>query len=305
MALCITPNEFLEAVETFTNNGRNLSDFVQFQYPKKDAKLYLNIRFFINGRYQKAYMICRSLIIKYGIQELQQRNANKFYKPTLCFDGDSTFEYTKKGENTTQHYGLYRLKLHEILQAKKDELKLKYPKLTSIETSIQLEKEDKETGHDEELEIPIIKTKFQIVGKNKESATATFDIEIKDVNNAKIISKNGTKKVIFPDFEIENDDGDIEPVNNGNLHKVFTKGSPVSYLEDISQGLIFTNGKIATFYLLATLCSNSFINADKKVYVRTNIEEYEIDDEDIGNIAGDLVIKEEEEEEIDESLFEI
>ena len=58
---------------------------------------------------------------------------------------------------------MYRLKLHEILQAKKEELTSKYPKLISVETSIQLEKENKETGRDEKLEIPIIKTKFQII----------------------------------------------------------------------------------------------------------------------------------------------
>lgn len=288
MSVFITPNTFLDELTKFRESGKPDNDFLQIIYPKQNSnKIFVKIKFFIQGKYQFVYILCRNLPLLYNINSLEKRIESTYLKPVMCFLGDLTVNYRINGEDILQRYGELRVTIHKLLLTKMPELQEKYPNLSEMSNAIQLERLNKETKKYELLEVPIIKTKFKILGEPQDY-DSKLDIPVMDNTTVTTRLKNNKIEYIFEECHVENDDGDVEKICNGNIHKIFTSNSKVSYLEDITQAFI-SNGKGATFYLLANVCTNKFVRKDKNLYITTCYEEENVDNEAFSDMLKDII----------------
>lgn len=290
----ITPNEFLEQVDRFEKSGKDVKEFLKLT-KGKGASAYISIKCNIDGKYKTTYIICKKLELKYGVASLEKRRETSYYKPNLCISGDATFEMTVEGKKTIQKYGEYRLKMHELLQLNKGEIKKIFPKLDTVETAVRFAKENKETGLDEDLEIPEISVKIKMKTdavddkgkslKNPENRDDSYpDVEIRDLSKITMTVKDGRKIYTTPECLV-----DGESVNNKNIHLVFASGSKISFLEDVTQGFYMNNTK--KFYLLANLCCKFADESKKIVYVNTVQQTKELEEDDMANLVDEDVMK--------------
>ena len=199
----LTPNEFLEHVEEFERSGKDLVNFIKIDRSKTTN--YINIKWYIDGKYKQVLIKCKKLEIKYGVTSFEKRKEKRFYKPNLCFAGDITFDTTKNDVITVQRYGDYRIKVHELLQLQLPEIQKIFPKITKIEAAVRFRRENKETGQDEDLDVPEISTKIKMVGSDQPETREDSlpSIEIRNNNKAKRMYRNGKIVTIIPEYKIE------------------------------------------------------------------------------------------------------